>query len=83
MGFATDYKRANIWLSEEIALCYPEDMTDGLLAPSKLMAKLQLALMEPELTVTRCVLNRLFWQVIKEELQYYLLLQSVLLAVQS
>lgn len=35
-------------------------MMDGILTPSKLMAKLQLALTEPEFTLTRWILNRLF-----------------------
>lgn len=58
-------------------------MTDELLAPSDLRAKLQLALTEPEFTLTRCTLNRYFWRAIKEELRYYPLLQSVFLAEHS
>lgn len=81
-GFTTNYSGANIWLSKETALCYSWDTMDGHLAPSKLMAKLQVAWPEPEFTLTRWILNRLFWQAIKEELQYYLLLLSVLSAAQ-
>lgn len=58
-------------------------MTDELLAPSNLRAKLQLALTEPEFTLTRCTLNRYSWRAIKEELRYYPLLQSVFLAEHS
>lgn len=86
MGFATDYNSANIWLSEELALCSPQDMTDGLPAPAQVMAKRQLALREPEFTLTlnseQALLAR-DKRGTKEGPQHYPLPQSVCLAAQS